>query len=318
MASLQELFQGFQMLQDNVKGLAIDKAMKDANDQVYSIRNSMAKDEEKVAALRNVASDFTLRLTGMGARPDQISAASQAIAPPIENLKTPQDAALMGPLMGYPSLGAKGQEMMNQEHQWKMDQINAMSGIKQQKEFGKNYDSALKDFRDKAAKKDLDMLQAGREVSDLINKPNPNFAEMTEAQIATIRAVTNRVTNTEFLKAIPNQGAADYAYREYMRWMQDKTYQPDVKALQSIGQAFQYHASQRIIQNAYNFAGNRASRVNMDPSDFAQRLIKEHLYDQPGYAPNVPQQPAGAAPIAAPGSTAPALPTGASGGFKLW
>lgn len=161
------------MLQDNVQGIALDQAMRDANSQVQQIRDASIKDDEKQQAYRNVAQNFTMRLSGMGVAPDRIKAISESIAP------APPTTAEAGMMSNVPAYQQRGQQLMQQEQKNKLEQLGVLSGGKIRKEYDQQLTKGQERYA-KVADKLNNSLKYASNIEQILSDPSRNPLEIGE------------------------------------------------------------------------------------------------------------------------------------------
>ena len=88
---MQPLMQALDQFHQGVQGLQMGMALKNANQQVQQIKSSMAKDEEKNAALSQVAQQMVFQMNAAGADPTRIKMMFDVVNPqkptPIQSLE---------------------------------------------------------------------------------------------------------------------------------------------------------------------------------------------------------------------------------------
>jgi hypothetical protein len=105
---MNDLFKALAMLQDGVKQYATTKVLNDANEQVAQLRDANIQEGEKMAAMRNLSTELTRRLSGLGMAESQIKGVANSIAPEAK----PIQSAFQGLIAGYDANTPEGAEQI--------------------------------------------------------------------------------------------------------------------------------------------------------------------------------------------------------------
>lgn len=103
-----DLFKAMSMFSDAAKGLALQRAITGANEQVGQIRSSELKEEQKRAELENVSRNLVAQMAGMGAHATTIEQVAGAFGP--KKFATSNQMYAEGLLSGDQGLKQQAQE----------------------------------------------------------------------------------------------------------------------------------------------------------------------------------------------------------------
>jgi hypothetical protein len=200
---MEDLAKAFQMLNQSVNGLVLQKSLNAANEQVNQIRSSELKEEEKRGQLRGLANDLTMRLTGMGMDPQSIAQATNAIAPkPLFN--TPEQALMYGD----ENESAKAQEIIDAEQKRKMSLVGAQSQGRSMKDASKTMLALQKDFG-RVKVKMTGASQAIRSAIKSIKAGNPMAKESVATALARASGEVGNLTPQERAAFYGSQAVLD-------------------------------------------------------------------------------------------------------------
>ena len=298
---MEDLAKAFQMLNQSVNGLVLQKSLNTANEQVNQIRMSEMKEEEKRGALRGLANDLTMRLTGMGMDPNAIQQATQAIAP-----KPAFQNAEQALMYGDAAEQKRAQEIIDDQRKFEMGKMREATTVKLAAGQGKEAVKSLNDFRQKHAKEQFKQLDAISAAADMLNEGN--FTGYTSSLKSIIKSVEGgRLTDEDFKLASPNQDIFSGMKRAYDKLLLNKPLEEDQKYVGDMQKALQLKIAKRIAQKGQGFARSRAGKVGADYDSFYGDLMNESLV---GYGVELPglRQPQAAQGASAP-SSVPAAPT---------
>lgn len=124
---MDDLFKAMSMFSESAKGLALQRAITGANDQVSQIRSSELKEEQKRAELENVSRNLVARMAGIGAPATTIQQVAGAIGP--KQYANADQMMMEGVLSGNQGLVAQGQGLERAQNAGKLDLMGAQARI---------------------------------------------------------------------------------------------------------------------------------------------------------------------------------------------
>jgi len=104
--TLSEFTQAVGAFQGSMRQLSVQKAVSNATSVMQGINAEVKNEGEKRVAFQNLSNELALKLTGIGADPQQVMQAASAIAP--QQFANPQQAITEGALQGNVDLTRRG------------------------------------------------------------------------------------------------------------------------------------------------------------------------------------------------------------------
>lgn len=302
MAGNDELFQSLQMLQSgvqqyaqSVRALQANRSIQAANDAVNTIRLGEGDEFAKRQQVQQVAQNLTSSLIQNNVPIERVEAAAGAVAGPKPQLVQSLDQGL---LSDDPSIRARAQVVQSQNQQFKLDQIDATTGAKQQGKDQQALTKSMEFFRTKVAKDNLESLDKFAPIEDLIKTGNNLGAN--QALKTLLKVNDQRISDADFKTALPNTSSQLAAKRWYDASIKNQPLPEDNEAILSVAKVLQSKLKERVTQKAQAYASSRSAVLNgVTPEYLSNLLIQDAL---PGYgAPSAAAVTSGAAP-------APAIP----------
>lgn len=262
-----------QMLNDGVKGIALDRAMSEANDHVYQIRNSELKEEEKIQGLRNLAQDFTLRLTGMGMDPQQIKQAQLGIAPDLQELNSPEMTALKGRALGVPEMAERAEAMIEKANKAKIDAAK----IKIENKDQEKYDKFLLDTSKQFASQFVKNQSASKAISNALKLLRSNSKMKADAVATAFVKGSGDVGNIRQEERAAYYGAQD-VHSKIMRKLEQlgssEIPDTDKQELLKLGEIYQSTFDEATQDHAILLTNQLSSQRLFENDDPGQLLGK--------------------------------------------
>ncbi len=121
--SMDDVFKSLSMFQDGLQKYAVSQGINDATQAVSDANANIQDQMQRRQAHEQIARDLALKLTGVGASPQQVQQSMGAIMPTAIN--NPQDMYMQGQMSGNKDMQAMGQQGMKDMNQPHMDVVDA-------------------------------------------------------------------------------------------------------------------------------------------------------------------------------------------------
>jgi hypothetical protein len=202
MSGMEDLLKSEQMKADGfasgLKALITGTATRDARQKLNEMNASVAKEEEKLAFANQIGQDLALRLTGAGASPDEIQAATAGLVPSASG----QAANLAQSKMqkaGHDQQADQNQKQRDHEIELQRMKMEAL-GLGNEKKEKKHYAEVAKTFR----KENKDLLDSRDKLESLkaILDKTPDRVGVEMAKTGLLKfAGEDRVSDADVIRA---------------------------------------------------------------------------------------------------------------------
>jgi hypothetical protein len=270
-----ELFQAFGMLQNSVKGLAVQRAMQDAQTQAQNIRESEGKDFEKLQQYRGVAQGLTMKLAGLGQPASEIKVLADELVPKVPTIQNAEQGLAYGRMTGDQGLADQFQGDINSQYKQQMNLVNAKNTLRISNDAEKAVSKAKGDFAKRGdvqtAVKSYDTVKSG--IQDMLQ--TGNYLGQVQALKGIIKTTDPRISDEDFRRAAPSQDIYRRAKSTYNKLINNTMNDEDVKDIQFVAQAMQSALERTIKDKTSGYAKSRAKRLGLDQSSFESELHNE-------------------------------------------
>lgn len=305
MPFLDDLAKATAMFQEGAQGLAIQRAIQNANETTQSIKALEGDEMQKRSQLQQVANALTMDLAAVGAPADRIALIAQSITPPQRFYQTAEQAAINAP-SGSPEQ-MLGKEMIKKELDLKQSQIDATTEQKKALIVDRKnarFSSAIQNYQkrvDSLTKKHNEAFDSATTMLDMLASGNP----VSDAAVATFAArATGEVGNLTEEERKPFGGS-----RAMLRRIQavasvaatGKMTDADRKDLQSLANTFKRAAQRNIRQRTLSVTQQAARTLGSSQEEIFSLIAPERA----GAFDGTVTPPAGAPP---PAATLPQIP----------
>lgn len=291
---MNDLYKALGMLSNGVNRLATSRAVMGANEAVQKTIESDLDEQQKFNQMRQISTDLAMRLTGLSANPQSISAATNSFAPR-ENIQSIQGALFSQD----PSMRKRAQEIFDQQQEAQLEQQSAKAQEKQAKMLRTELDT----FQNKFVKNEFDALEAVGTLRTLLgngeNVSNLNW-QMAARKLLKLSG-EERISDQDIRAVAPDPSLFAKVKRAAKLALKGKVPTADVEIANLTIQAMEHAARRQIQEKAKNFAqGRRGLLTDITPEELAQRLVTQTIgapveeaaapaaatTQQPGGAPN--------------------------------
>ena len=294
-AALDEFHKGVQGLQQGM-------ALKNANQQVQQIKSSMIKDEEKQAALSQVAQQMVFQLNASGADPNRIKQMFDVISPPKETIQS-IDQALFS---SSATTRARGESAKKQEQDFELKKAG-LSGSRQMNMA--DYRDALgqqKEIRTELfktqqtyGKETRDIDKAARQATTALTVLNGkgDIEKMAKSVIPTLLARgSGEVGNLTEMERSVFEGRQDVAsllsrYKEGK--LTGKLTDGDKTALRAVAEVYVQNAKEMKKARAHLYTGQLSASHGLEPNELIKKISGGTIssYEDPNAQEAAPEAP---------------------------
>ncbi len=294
------LGEALETFHQGVQSLQFGMALRNANSQVNQIKSSMLKDEEKTAALNQIATDMVFQMNASGADPARIQQLASSFAPqPKGAIQTPFE----GLISGRPDVVKASREYIEGERANKVKEAEASFERSMGKMYaGKDYSEGI--AQDKAvvtdltkqkeafAKESRDINKASKyaetalKLTDPANR-NPDRDRMLMSVLPTMMArASSEVGNLNENERAVFEGAQDWwtkLQQATSTKMRSELIASNLRSIRAIAQVYKDHGIEILNDRAGFYTGQHIEQFGGD-ADNAVRAIsggKVRKYKQP-------------------------------------